>query len=227
MTADADDAARAAAAVFNEFVAPARTYAEQSRAAHLDGFENAPFAEMVAMAEALPKRKTTNIVDTGTNNSGAFADPFPWNPRPSAAEVRAADRASAAADGGDSDGSGGVPDCLAPTGTTNVLLLEWSSFLRYASVAGDPREVTADDRRAPGRFWLRMRRYWRLLPELMLYWLSIPVSTTIVESTFSFQTLIDQNTRRRRSTALHHVDALMAYLYRDVLEGTIKRTLGL
>jgi hypothetical protein len=126
-----------------------------------------------------------------------------------------------------SDDSGGVPACLAPTGTKAVLLLEWHDFLRFSATPGDTRAVTAADRLAPGPFWLRMRRFWRLLPELMLYWLSIPVSTSIVESAFSFQTLIDQNTRRRRSTALHHVDALMAYLYRDVLEDTIKRTLGL
>ena len=221
VTADAFEAANAAGVAFNDFVAPARTLAEQSRCAHLDGFETAPFSDMLEMKEALPTTKTTNLIDTGADNSAAFDNPFPWNPRRSATEARAA------GSGGDSDSSGGVPACLAPTGTKAVLLLEWKDFLLYSATSGDPRAVTAADRLAPGHFWLRMRRYWRLLPELMLYWLSIPVSTSIVEAAFSFQTLIDQNTRRRRSTVLHHTDALMAYIYRDVLEDTIKRTLGL
>ena len=43
-----------------------------------------------------------------------------------------------------------------------------------------------------------MRPFWRDLSELMLLWLTTPISTACVERGFSFMTMMDANSLRRR-----------------------------
>lgn len=78
------------------------------------------------------------------------------------------------------------------------LILQWRDLSRYHNVAGDRREIRPSDKEQPAAYWLRKRQDWPDLSELMLYWLAAPVSTAGVERGFSFQTIIDSNTRRGR-----------------------------
>ena len=56
--------------------------------------------------------------------------------------------------------------------------------------------------RLPAWYWIR-RPFWPDLSELTLFWLCVPVSTAGLERGFSFQTLIDQDTRRRLNARPH------------------------
>ena len=60
----------------------------------------------------------------------------------------------------------------------------------------------------------------------MLSWLTVPMSTAGLEHGFSFQTMIDQDTRRRRLGAAHLRGGLMCHLYRDYLTNSLESLLG-
>ena len=78
--------------------------------------------------------------------------------------------------------------------------------------------LDADGQRVPklaAWYWIRTRGFWPDLSELMLYWLCAPVSTAGLERGFSYQTMIDQDTRRLMTTAEHMRDDMMAHLHRD------------
>ena len=90
----------------------------------------------------------------------------------------------------------------------------------------DPRRVEVGGQQAPARYWLRTRWHWPDLSELMLYWLTVPRSTAGLERGFSFQTLIDQDTRRRHLGAAHLRDGLVCHLYRDYLTNSLESLLG-
>ena len=89
--------------------------------------------------------------------------------------------------------------------------------------------VTEADRAttpAAARYWIRTRHRWPDLSELMLFWLSIPVSTAGLERGFSFQTLLDQNTRRRSRKAKCTRDEMLAMIHRKWLAGTLEGSIA-
>ncbi len=78
----------------------------------------------------------------------------------------------------------------------------------------------------PAWYWIRTRVFWPDLSELMLYWLCAPVSTAGLERGFSFQTAIDQDTRRRMTTYEHMRDDMMVHIHRGWFEDRIATALG-
>ena len=58
--------------------------------------------------------------------------------------------------------------------------------------------MTAEDKKLPARYWIRTRPFWPDLSELTLLWLTTPISTACVDRGFSFMTMMDSTTRRRR-----------------------------
>ena len=66
--------------------------------------------------------------------------------------------------------------------------------------------------------WLKLARSENMqtIPRiLMLFWLCVPVSTAGLERGFSFQTMIDQDTRRRLTTREHMRDDILAHTHRE------------
>ena len=96
--------------------------------------------------------------------------------------------AAAAAENNDDD------DSHLDAGLLATLQVEWSRFKAFAA-KGDLRTVTAEDKKLPARYWIRTRPFWPDLSELMLLWLTTPISTACVERGFSFMTMMDSNTR--------------------------------
>lgn len=103
---------------------------------------------------------------------------------------------------------------------------EYKASVSAATLASDPElfggieeeVLDADGQRVPklaAWYWIRTRGFWPDLSELMLYWLCAPVSTAGLERGFSYQTMIDQDTRRRMTTADHMRDDMMAHLHRE------------
>ena len=79
---------------------------------------------------------------------------------------------------------------------------QWSEFIAHVNVALDPLRYTSDDKKKkPAYYWIRTRHAWPELSALMLYWLSRAVGTENLERGFSYQTEVDQDTRRRRLAA--------------------------
>jgi len=67
--------------------------------------------------------------------------------------------------------------------------------------------------------------FWPDLSELMLFWLCVPVSTAGLERGFSFQTMIDQDTRRRLTTLEHMRDDMLAHIHRPWFNDSLTRVL--
>ena len=88
---------------------------------------------------------------------------------------------------------------------------------RFEYDAGAPRFDTEGERvsRLPGWYWIRTRQFWPDLSELMLFWLCAPVSTAGLERGFSFQTLLDQDTRRRLKSTAHMRDDMLVHIFQD------------
>lgn len=63
--------------------------------------------------------------------------------------------------------------------------------------------------------------YWPDLSELMLLWLTTPISTACVERDFSYMTQMDSNTRRRRTNEPGFRADFMAHLHSGWLRGTL------
>ena len=127
---------------------------------------------------------------------------------------------------GDFFDDAGLPADLEEADIIQRILQQWDLFVRFHDVKGNLRRITPSDRqRLPGYYWVRTREFWPDLSELMLYWLCVPVSTCGLERGFSFQTLIDADTRRRRLGSEHLRDDMMVHLHRDFLDGTLEREL--
>jgi hypothetical protein len=87
----------------------------------------------------------------------------------------------------------GVALHLRPSIKTS-LKQQWLRFTVHRTVVGDERCVTPADRAEPARYWLRTRKAHSLLSELILYWLTCPISTAYVERAFSSMTIMDSLT---------------------------------
>ena len=139
--------------------------------------------------------------------------PWPWNPtagRPQPA-VGGAGAAGDAVDMG--------PRNLGQSNLSARLVEQFGHFkVRSTSPGHECFVGEAVRAKLPAWYWIRTRPHWPDLSELMLYWLAAPVSTAGLERGFSFQTLIDQDTRRRRRTMAHMRDDMMVHLHRVWLE---------
>ena len=67
-----------------------------------------------------------------------------------------------------------------------------------------------------------MRPFWRDLSELMLLWLTTPISTACVERGFSFMTMMDANSRRRRMKEPAFSTNFLAHLHRDWIRSALR-----
>ena len=77
--------------------------------------------------------------------------------------------------------------------------------------------VSAEDKQLPGQYWVRMRTFTPDLSELMLLWLTNPLGSVDAERGFSFMTVMDSNTRRRRMMEPSFRATFMAHLFREWL----------
>ena len=102
-------------------------------------------------------------------------------------------------------------------GLVDTLTIQWAVYKTRAAAAvvGDLRTVTSADRQLPARYWIRTRPFWPGLSELMLLWLTTPISTACVERGFSYMTMMDANTRRRRMKEPGFRADFLAHLHRD------------
>jgi hypothetical protein len=153
--------------------------------------------------------------DEATPFVAAGASPWPWNP--------AVGSRVAGADAGVDD----EPTNLRQAQVKARLRAQWAAFKLVAN-AGCPHSICIDDfffdagkttqRPKPmAWYWIRTRPHWQDLSELMLYWLTAAVSTAGLERGFSFQTLIDQDTRRRRQGTERMRDDMIVHLHRKGL----------
>lgn len=176
------------------------------------------FAEMLKAETALP------VVRPG----GA---PWPWNPGARRGRGGLLDAGAAANAGA---GLAAADDDDRPANLAESTLTTWGDHVTYINAVGDGRAFIADDRfwdvgtlkqrpKLPAWYWIRTRAYWKDLSELMLFWLTPPVSTAGLERGFSFQTLrvIDQDSdTRRRAQAAEMMRAdimMMVLLHREWL----------
>jgi hypothetical protein len=208
-----------AVGTFNKRVAPVINCAERRHAASLYNLDNVSL-------------DATDFHGLLNDSSGALPFvpegeelprwPWSWNER--APPVAAGDggggggAAAAAADDDDDD------DSHLDAGLLATLQVEWSRFKAFATkgVIGEPRTVTAEDKKLPARYWIRTRPFWRDLSELMLLWLTTPISTACVERGFSFMTMMmDSNTRRRRMKEAGFRADFMAHLHREWLRSAL------
>jgi hypothetical protein len=74
-------------------------------------------------------------------------------------------------------------------------------------------------------YWIRTRPFFPDLSELMLFWLCAPVSTAGLERGFSFQTMIDQDTRRRSVDSWHMRDDMLVHIHRHWFNERLVATL--
>jgi hypothetical protein len=192
----------------------------------LDAIE---FTDMVDMTTSTPVRRCA-------------ADPdWPWNPPAIVAALVAGD---------DVDIENAPVRNLAQT-VQQRLATQWLEFKSHCrpvavapGVAIDERGFRDSDRfdhsdggvlqydadgqkipRLPAWYWIRTRAFWPDLSELMLFWLCVPVSTAGLERAFSFQTLVDQDTRRRITTRGHMRDDMLAHVHRPWFDDRLVETL--
>ena len=76
------------------------------------------------------------------------------------------------------------------------------------------KAITKGDKKCPAKYWLRTRKEWPDLAEVMLFWLTTPISTACLERGFSFMTQMDSNARRRRMKEPSFRADFMAHLLR-------------
>ena len=165
---------------YNARMVPVVNFAERRDVASLfdtveEVVRRSPFAEMLDQKGALPYWHDENVDD------GSI---WRWMPTTG----RRTGEASSA------EFSHLLPDLKAR------LRMKWGQYLTANGVnarLSDGR-VTDADRSSPAKFWIRTRHIYGELSELMLYWLSTPISTACVERGFSYMTAMDANTRRRR-----------------------------
>ena len=106
------------------------------------------------------------------------------------------------------------------------LLVQWSNFYtaQTRAVQADISThliITDADAAIPANFWIRTRHAWCDLSELMLYWLTTPISTACIERGFSFMTIMDSNTRRRRmGESLFRVE-MLCHLHKPWLDNRL------
>jgi hypothetical protein len=196
-------AAKAGLAKYDQWMRPLWNLSEQRHVASLymrpEELNAVDFVDMIDMKCSSPLTATEET-------------PWPWNP--SVGRLRGVGAAGA---GGADDDDG--PANLRGNDFKAELLDQWAKFKSMSTTAGNEFFVTAVDlNKLPAWYWIRSRPAWPHLSEMMLYWLVAPVSTAGLERAFSFQTLIDQDTRRRRRTMNHMRDDMMVHMYREVLE---------
>lgn len=90
-------------------------------------------------------------------------------------------------------------------------------------MALDPQRYTSGDKeKKPAEYWIRTRDKWPELSALMLYWLSRAIGTVHLERGFSYQTEVDQDTRRRSLTAANLRTEIFVRFYRAWLEAQLE-----
>ena len=192
--------------VYNRWVRPCGNFAEQRNVASLlltpAELEELNFQDMLRMPTAQPLSTATGA--------------WPWNPSLPVGAARAGH--------GGAGGLDGLPSGLRTKSKDAKLLLQFIEFKRFGRLKGDHRCVTQNDSaKLPGWYWVRTRKYWPDLSELMLFWLTAPISTAGVERGFSFQTLIDSNARRRALSGTALRDEILAHIYADWLNDALAR----
>ena len=215
------DAVNAGVTTYNKRVRPVVEFAErrhiaslyQTSKVYLDGVD---FAAHLADAGALP------FVPEGGDLPRR---PWTWVRR------RAAEAADVAAAGGAATSAAAAAAAACDDDDSHLdaalkpaLKLQWVAFKLavVAATSDDPRTVTLEDRESPARYWIRTRAFWPDLSELMLLWLTTPISTACVERGFSFLTMMDSNARRRRTKEPGFRAEFLAHLHRDWLRSQLR-----
>lgn len=191
--------------VYNKHVTPLWSSAERRHIAslmhfnkeYLAGFD---FSELLAQKGALPDSNDDDY-------------PWSWNSGAAAAGSGASAASSAAAAITDD-----TPPSLRPK-LKQRLLQQWIAFKGKVLTVGSDAFCAPNTSPSDGAlYWIRTRQYWPDLSELMLFWLTSPVSTCRLERGFSIQTLLDQDTRRRRRND-HTISAdILTVIHREALE---------
>lgn len=219
--ATAMTAATAASVTYDNRMRPIMNFATWRHAASLYQVDK-PYLDAIDFGPLLAEPGALPYVPDGE------AQPrYPWTWR--RATLKAAAAAGASAGGG---GSGGAVAAAAPDAADDshldanintTLREQWIEFKVRASAAavGDARTVTSADRKCPARYWIRTRPFWPDLSEVVLLWLMTPISTACVERGFSFMTMMDANTRRRRMKVPGFRADFMAHLHRDWLRSAL------
>ena len=226
-------AANAGAEMYNKWMRPLWNHAEQRHVASCYDLSQitlaaVPFADMI--------NNTSTALPIGPNLDDAAAEsPWKWNPPQQALQQPA----------GAVDDFDAAPIANLATTLRQRLSMQWTEFVAFCrpvalrvphGAAVDMRAFGDSDRfqyetdtdkpltdadgvkipKLPAWYWIRTRRFWPDLSELMLFcqWLCAPVITAGLERGFSFQTLIDHDTRRRRSTYDHMRDDVMVHIHR-------------
>ena len=215
---------------YDRWMRPILNFAEQRDIAALHvldktALEAIPFLEIVSQAEAFPANRGLGTLMAVGGTTSAVTLQWPWRQKASLEQPAPAPAVSVTA-GADDTADADLPSDMKAGKSLQARILDgWSDFITYCAVKGDSRKVTPADQQKPALFWIRTRPFWPDLSELMIYWLTVPVSTAGLERGFSFQTLIDQDTRRRRLGAAHLRDDMLCHLFRDFLETSLEKAL--
>jgi hypothetical protein len=214
------DAANAAVTTFNKRVRPAMSFAERRHIASLHqtspaSLDSICFSDLLEDSSAFPF------------GCDGLSTQRPWTWRDYLDPV----------DGIAADALGlPRPQRLVPDDShldsvfEDDLILQWEIFKEAISrhdvgvdsdgaraAAGSPRcnyYITKGDKKCPAKYWLRTRKEWPDLAEIMLFWLTTPISTACLERGFSFMTQMDSNARRCRMKEPSFRADFMAHLLR-------------
>lgn len=153
------------------------------------------FEDLLECDEAFPTAAPGDDENPDDDSEFDGREQFTWAPSSSGAVAS-------------TDGSGMPSECVSKSVADRIKA-------QFAAFAGVP--VKDDDKKDVATFWVRARNKWPDLAELMLFWLTFPISTSDVERGFSFQTMIDQDTRRRCLKPAQLRCDLLAHIYKDTL----------
>lgn len=195
-----------------------------------------PFLDAVDFADMIDMNTSTPV------RSHAGAPDWPWIAPPLAPGLAGGAAAAPAGQALDDVGIDDIPIGNLVMSLSQRLTAQWLEFKATCRPAPAAPGIATDERafqdtdkfeyaggvlqfnveglkinRLPAWYWIRTRPFWPDLSELMLFWLYAPVSTAGLERGFSFQTLIDQDTRRRLTTRDHMRDDMLAHVHRSWL----------
>jgi len=207
-------AVNAGVVTYNKRVRPVVELAERRHVASLyqrskEYLDNVPFAEYLEDPTALP------FVSVDGQQPRR-----PWTWVLPLTIPAAAGAATPAAASPEMDDDSHLEAKLVP-----ALKLQWTTFkiAIAAATTGDPRTMaTTDLDEPPARYWIRTRAFWPDLSELMLLWLTTPISTACVERGFSYLTMMDSNARRRRTKEPGFRAEFLAHLHRGWLRDQLR-----
>lgn len=189
--------------MYNKWIAPLILSAERRHAANL--FSVFPVNDFRALSDNVPDAWPEAASSDAPGDAGAVAGA---GASAGAVAAKASDKYFT------------WTPAAAPVEDDDDFVIEYSpevkAALQYEEYFHASSSLTESDKADPTSYWIGKREKWPVLSELMLFWLATPVSTSVIERSFSFQTMIDSDTRRRCLQPGHLRANLLAHIHKSL-----------